>query len=300
MNPKVSIVLPVFNGSNYLKQAINSALAQDYNNFEVIVINDGSNDDLQTEKIALSYGKRIIYHYQDNKGVAYTWNKGVELSTGDYISFLSHDDLYETNKLSAQINLIKSNELQNTIIYSNWVVIDDNSQEKQRITLPNPIQKQFYFYVLLNQTIHGCTLLIPKSIFPIIGNFNETLLSTCDYDFILRAAKSIDFLLCPEFLVKGRKHNEQYTYKLPNHNLERQHFFSKYIKLMPIDQFIEVFSEKDRQAYITSLFMKLLGLGYPESMLYLLKQTYSIYEKNSQLLPQFLYILIREMSKVLK
>jgi glycosyltransferase involved in cell wall biosynthesis len=300
MNPKVSIVIPVFNGSNYLGQAIDSALAQDYDNFEVIVINDGSNDDLQTEKIALNYGNKIIYNYQDNKGVASAWNKGIDLSTGDYISFLSHDDLYEKNKLSAQINFIKSLNIKNSIIYSNWAIIDVNNQEVQRVTLPNPTQTQFYFYSLLNQSIHGCSLLIPKSIFTIIGKFDETLLSTCDYDFILRSAKTINFLLCPEILVKGRKHNEQYTYKLPNHNAERQQFFTKYIKLIAKEEFLDAFNERERQSYIISLFMKLLRYDYAQSILYLLKKTYIIYENKSPLLPQFFYILIREMSKVLK
>jgi glycosyltransferase involved in cell wall biosynthesis len=59
--PKVSIVIPVYNGSNYLSQAIDSALAQTYPNIEIVVVNDGSNDGGATEKIALSYGDKVRY-----------------------------------------------------------------------------------------------------------------------------------------------------------------------------------------------------------------------------------------------
>ena len=65
-HPKVSIVIPVYNGSNYLSQAIDSALAQTYDNCEIIVVNDGSRDDGLTEQIALSYGDRICYIAQVN------------------------------------------------------------------------------------------------------------------------------------------------------------------------------------------------------------------------------------------
>ena len=65
-NPKVSIVIPVYNGRNYMRDAIDSALAQTYKNIEVIVINDGSNDNGETDKIAKSYGNRIRYFSKEN------------------------------------------------------------------------------------------------------------------------------------------------------------------------------------------------------------------------------------------
>ena len=83
-NPLVSIVIPVYNGSDYLREAIDSALAQTYANIEVLVINDGSKDNGATESIALSYGDRIRYFNKENGGVASALNMGIEQMKGDY------------------------------------------------------------------------------------------------------------------------------------------------------------------------------------------------------------------------
>ncbi|MEG2610188.1 MAG: glycosyltransferase family A protein, partial [Bacilli bacterium] len=73
-NCKVSIVIPVFNGANYLKEAIDSALAQTYKNIEIIVVNDGSNDEGRTKDIAISYGNKIRYYEKENGGTSSALN----------------------------------------------------------------------------------------------------------------------------------------------------------------------------------------------------------------------------------
>jgi len=80
--PKVSIIIPVYNGSNYLREAIDSALAQTYKNIEIIVINDGSSDEGRTEAIAKSYGDKIRYIYKKNGGVSTALNVGILAAEG--------------------------------------------------------------------------------------------------------------------------------------------------------------------------------------------------------------------------
>ena len=110
---KVSIIIPVYNGANYMRDAIDSALAQTYENIEVIVINDGSTDNGKTDKIARSYGDKIRYYNKKNGGVASAINYGLEKMTGDYFSWLSHDDRYLPNKVSDEISFLEEKKLIN-------------------------------------------------------------------------------------------------------------------------------------------------------------------------------------------
>ena len=80
IQPKVSIVIPVYNGANYLGEAIDSALEQTYENIEIIVVNDGSTDDGATREIALSYGDRIRYFEKENGGVSSALNLGINFA----------------------------------------------------------------------------------------------------------------------------------------------------------------------------------------------------------------------------
>lgn len=134
--PRVSIVIPVYNGANYLKEAIDSALGQDYGSFEVIVVNDGSNDHGKTEEICLSYGDRIRYFRKANGGVASALNLAIEKANGEYVSWLSHDDAYFPNKLSVQVEYLKEiSESQNTILSTDVEIIDERSKHVQNVSL---------------------------------------------------------------------------------------------------------------------------------------------------------------------
>ena len=121
-NSKVTIVIPVYNGSNYLAEAIDSALAQTYKNIEILVINDGSNDNGATEKIAKSYGNKIRYFKKENGGVATALNLGIEKMSGEYFSWLSHDDLYYPEKIEKQIKFI-SNFGHRSVVYSDYALL---------------------------------------------------------------------------------------------------------------------------------------------------------------------------------
>ena len=116
---KVSIIIPVYNGERYLKEAIDSALAQTYSNLEVIVINDGSVD--RTEDIALSYGNKIRYFSKKNGGVASALNLGISVMQGEYFSWLSHDDIYLEDKIEKQMEILNNADNPNTIIWGTWL-----------------------------------------------------------------------------------------------------------------------------------------------------------------------------------
>ena len=130
MNPKVSIIIPVYNGANYVKEAIDSALSQTYDNIEIIVVNDGSNDNGETEKIIFSYQDKVKYISKKNGGVSSALNAGIRAMTGEYFSWLSHDDMYSPEKVSSQIALLKKYQFSpNLIALCAAKEIDCNSKE---------------------------------------------------------------------------------------------------------------------------------------------------------------------------
>lgn len=207
--PLVSIVIPVYNGANYLRMAIDSALNQTYDNCEVIVVNDGSDDDGATENIALSYGDRIRYYYKINGGVSTALNLGIQKMKGEYFSWLSHDDIFCPNKTELQVELI--NGRNNVVVYGNCDVIDCNSKhvwtKKEQII---PIN-EFRFYLMTSHPVCGCTTLIPVEIFSTVGLFDESLNTVQDYDMWYRISKSFAFVLLPQVVTRYRVHIEQGT-----------------------------------------------------------------------------------------
>lgn len=239
-NPKVSIVIPVYNGVNYMREAIDSALAQTYNNIEVIVVNDGSTDD--TEKIVLSYGSKIKYFYKENGGVASALNLAIEKSEGDYISWLSHDDVYYLNKIESQIKKLselKEIDRMNSILMSNYSLINEKSQfiSNQEFHKTHDLEKLNYpLYPLLKGLIHGCTLLIPKKCFVEVGYFDPKLKTTQDYDLWFKMFPKYKMIFMSEVLVKSRWHSEQGSKKINIANQEANELWIGMIKNLTDEQ----------------------------------------------------------------
>lgn len=216
-HPKVSIVIPVYDGSNYLKEAINSALAQTYSNVEIVVINDGSNDGGKTDNICKSYGGKIRYFIKENGGVASALNMGIERMKGEYFSWLSHDDVYYPEKIEKQIQFLSTLKSKRYIIpYSNYELIDKDSTLIKQIKLNHQELTQKAEYALLRGSINGITLLIPKKAFEDYGKFSNELKCTQDYDMWRRIMKTYKFLHMNDILTRTRIHAQQDSNKHPN------------------------------------------------------------------------------------
>ena len=222
-NPLVSIIIPVFNGSNYLESAINSALNQTYQNIEILVINDGSADDHATEKIAANYKDKIRYFYKENGGCGSALNLGIQEMKGEYFSWLSHDDLYLPNKINSQIEVLSGLVNKNTIIYCAYEVINEN-EGNINFVYPHeklsPEKLKLPLMPLLRGLIHGCSLLIPKKLFNEIGTFDLSKITTQDYALWFDFFRKAPLHYIPQALVKARIHASQDTQKLNTLHLE--------------------------------------------------------------------------------
>lgn len=217
-NPKVTIVIPVYNGSNYLKYAIDSALKQTHKDIEILVVNDGSSDGGKTEKIAKSYGNKIKYIYKENGGVSTALNLAIEKMTGEYFSWLSHDDTYEPNKIKAEIDhLIDKNLLhKKAIVYSDYYLIDVRGRLLSKAIKNHDELEKKPEYSLLKGNINGLSLLIPKSAFDEHGGFDTSLKATQDYELWRKMARTYKLIHIPELLVSTRFHAKQVSNTSPS------------------------------------------------------------------------------------
>jgi len=227
--PLVSIVIPVYNGSNYLKEAIDSAIAQSYKSVEVIVVNDGSNDDGRTRDAALVYGDGIRYFEKSNGGVASALNFGIKEMRGEYFSWLSHDDVYYPGKIEKQIEFLNSLAFPpKAIVFSDANIIDDVGETVGSIIAPEIRPEKLVYSLLKQRYIGGCTLLIPKNAFMQLGLFDESLKTVQDYDLWFRMIKNgYLFTYCKEILVKTRVHEAQDSNnKRDLHRKEKDNLFA--------------------------------------------------------------------------
>ena len=219
--PKVSIVIPVYNGSNYLREAIDSALAQTYANLEILVVNDGSKDEGKTEEIALSYGDRIRYFHKENGGVSSALNVGIRNMTGDYFSWLSHDDLYAPNKVELQVQALNTYGWEsNPVVLCGGCNIDKDRNPLKSFSETKVLQigknpwHQALGELLKQGSYNGCALLIPKEAFEVSGTFHEGLRYSQDALMWTKIfLEKFDLIYVEENGVYNRIHGGQLTQK---------------------------------------------------------------------------------------
>ena len=208
--PRVAIVIPVYNGARYLAMAVESALAQDYPDIQVIIVNDGSTD--ETGSIAQQYvgDPRVKYIEKDNGGVATALNAGVQAMDASFFCWLSHDDVYYPTKISTQIGYYQIfHPGENVVLFSDYDLINSQGTVIQRVAHDHGMLESQPEYAILRGRVHGCTVLVPRGFFDEIGLFDPNLPYTQDYDLWSRALSLYRFVHIPEALIQSRWHDEQ-------------------------------------------------------------------------------------------
>lgn len=218
-SPKVSIVIPIYNGEDYMKEAVESAIAQTYGNLEIILVNDGSKDNTHSicEAYQNKYPKLIKYKKKENGGVSTALNLAIENMTGDYFSWLSHDDVYFPEKVETQVDILnglieEGKDIKKIILYSNYGFINDKGEHITNVVFDSALLNKKPAYSLLRGSINGLTLFIPKEAFDTIGTFDESKHTTQDYDLWMRFIRNgYVFYHHKNVLTKTRLHKNQTT-----------------------------------------------------------------------------------------
>ena len=193
MEPHISVIIPTFNRRHFLREALDSVAAQTYPFFEIIVIDDGSDDG--TDELISQYDREINYIRQDNRGPAAARNRGIRAARYDFIAFLDSDDRFAENKLAIQLHAMLDNP--------GFLVSHTDEIWYRRGSLLNQKKKHlkeggFIFARCLELCAVGMsTIMANKALFDEVGLFDEGLPCCEDYDLWLRTAVSHSFLHVP-------------------------------------------------------------------------------------------------------
>jgi len=205
-NIEVSIIIPTYNRGWIIKEAIESVLAQDFIDFELIVVDDGSTDN--TSEILDSYREDITVFRQNNKGVSAARNRGLSEASGRFIAFLDSDDLWLPKKLSRQVDFFNSNP--DALICQTeelWVRNNMRINPKKR---HKKLSGMIFERSLALCLISPSAVMIRRSLFDEIGVFDETLPVCEDYDLWLRiSCRYPVYLIDTPFIIKRGGHSDQ-------------------------------------------------------------------------------------------
>lgn len=179
MEPLVSVVIPVFNGERFLREAVQSVLDQKYSPVEIIVVDDGSTDGTAT--VARSLPETVRYLYQTNQGPAAARNRGIEQAKGSLIAFADADDLWPAAKLELQLPYLISDPKIDIVLGRIQQVL-----LSETVAGPTPATEfgETGFSVNLGSAV------IRKSVFDRVGLFDETMRYSEDVDWFMRARES--------------------------------------------------------------------------------------------------------------
>jgi glycosyltransferase involved in cell wall biosynthesis len=206
MHDNVSIVIPTYNRSDYILEAIQSVIEQDHTPLEIIVVDDGSTDDTKVKLASLIASGAIRYVYQENRGRSAARNRGISLATAEYLAFLDSDDLFEANKLGKQVEFLARHP-EVGLVHGGYIKFDAQNQDLGYRD-PSWFSGWIYpdilliWYTLLPPSI----VMVPKRVLDEVGGFDESLYIGEDLDLWRRIARRYPFGYINQRLARIRVH----------------------------------------------------------------------------------------------
>lgn len=199
---RVSVIIPAYNAERFIRESVDSALAQTHRDVEVIVVDDSSTDD--TLHILQEYGSRIRVLHQRNAGAAAARNAGAKVATGDWLALLDADDLWEPTKLEHQLAITTS-----TCSYTNRTNFGSRGDVPELQSDITAMHEGDVFLPLLLESnfMTNSSVIVRKHVFERMGGFSTQLKNAEDWDLWLRIAEHHRVNYCPEPLVRYRFHS---------------------------------------------------------------------------------------------
>jgi glycosyltransferase involved in cell wall biosynthesis len=209
-SPKVSVIVPTYNRADRLERALNSIVSQTYQDFELIVVDDGSTD--KTSQLMKSFPKAQYFYIKKNSGVSKARNVGLAFAKGELICFLDSDDLWKEKKIQIQSLWLENNK-DSQICYTDEIWVRNGVRV-------NPMNRHRKYSGDIFRHCLGLCIVSPSSVmiraklFDEIGNFDESLPACEDYDLWLRIASKYAFHFIEEpLIIKYGGHSDQLSRK---------------------------------------------------------------------------------------
>ena len=185
--PLVSVIIPAYNSANYIVDTINSVLQQSMQDFEIIVVDDGSTDQLKEVLAPFIRNKQIEYIEQANQGVSAARNHGYKRSQGQYIAFLDADDVWLNDNLEARLNKFKFGDF--GLVHADAFVIDGHSNKLPQMLSGNEGNLLNDILAWNGTQVPGpSSILLKREVIQEVGLFDEQLSTSADHDFFIRVA----------------------------------------------------------------------------------------------------------------
>lgn len=199
--PLISVVIPVYNRASVLSAALRSVTAQTFRDFEIIVIDDGSTDDIAATLGGFdTLSIRLLRHSQ-NRGAAAARNTGVRAAQGRFIAFLDSDDVWMPDKLAQQITVIESADGSTKACCTSYVAVRDDGKRESLVRLAARLDWNRHLLLGCNVS-PGTTLLVERSCFEEVGYFDESMRRLEDWDWMLRYTARYRLATVDEALAK--------------------------------------------------------------------------------------------------
>jgi glycosyltransferase involved in cell wall biosynthesis len=294
--PTVSVIIPSYNHEKYIEECIQSVLDQTFQDFEIIITDDGSTD--QTVGMIKRFDDpRIkLFQFYKNRGACVAANNSLQHASGKYIAVLSSDDAWYPQKLAVQVKYLdKHPEVAVVFGKVDWIdetgnlITSDNFTYKNLFNVNNRTRFEWlrYFFEKGNCLCHPCSL-VRRECYSEVGSFNPALASLPDYDLWIRICLKYDIRILNQKLIRFRRIGEEInasgaSFKtLVRNQFEALQILNNYLKIKKPDELLLIFPDATRYGKVTaSLIPYFLGriaidTGWDYKMLWGLQQLYSL------------------------
>ena len=249
--PRVSVVIPTYNYARYVPEAIDSVLAQSFEELEVIVVDDGSTD--QTAEILRAFGGQLHDIRQEHRGLSAARNTGIRAARGQYVAFLDSDDLWLPDKVSLQVARLDAKP-EVGLVYGETLFFDDSSPAT--LTLhshfaPHP-SGRILSWLVRGNVIPSPTPMVRRELFERVGLFDEMLSACEDWDMWIRIARVCEIAYVHRVLAKKRQHQE-------NMSLDSERLMTNGLRVLE-----KAFSAPDPSQELHGLRCKAFGRRYAD------------------------------------